>query len=741
MPARLDISGYTAALIGGLALLMFVVWCLSMTLLVERHNQQSTETLRENWQAQVDQMQQNQELWLLSRFHHLNAQIESPSQADQFQSVVGEFYRKNPEIWSVSLVEFDDSGKALSRALKPGCLQPQHTVREDYLGISSAKVDVCRLDDRVLLEVSGTVGSGKDMGILLISMDYFSFLADKSRLSYRNLQRSSAANGIQFEEFKPTGGEFERQEISLRKDSQEYGQLYLYARQYSFWDLFGLQMLLVLTVLMTASLVVYLLIQYRLLTPLQSLSDQMRETARIDQAEDEAPVEAVKPGLKIMHHYLDVLRKLARRDPVTGLNSRVIFEDRLSQAIRESKRSARKYALVLVDIHGLEEIAQLRGQFTVDALLKRVADNMREGLRETDNIARYERNLFALLLGTTDRGQLNALIEKIYLSVTRRYQVHAREFNLSAGMGVALYPDHSIDPDGLYQKASEALVQSEQSEWPIVYSLDEDENTDTTGFSLIQSLRRAIDQHQLKLVYQPVVDLHNHETVYLEALLRWKDPQQHEVSIERTIQLAEQNQLIKPLTNWIFESACRFIRECGVYNISIGINLSMIDLHDRQLPDRIESCLLRYGVRPSQIVIEITEGQIMQDPAEVIEVLAHLGVMGLSLSIDDFGTGQASLTYLKELPVEKLKIDQSFVSDIASSEDDRLIVKATIELAHTLDLKVVAEGVETLQAYELLQDMNCDYVQGYYISHPLESDQVSRWIERLVKPTLVRKGR
>jgi EAL domain-containing protein (putative c-di-GMP-specific phosphodiesterase class I) len=253
---------------------------------------------------------------------------------------------------------------------------------------------------------------------------------------------------------------------------------------------------------------------------------------------------------------------------------------------------------------------------------------------------------------------------------------------------------------------------------------------------MIQALRRAIDNDELKLVYQPVVDLKSYETVYLEALLRWKDPDKHDVSIDQTIRLAEQNQLIKPLTNWIIDSACRFISEAGTSDMVVGINLSMIDLHDRRLPERIEGYLQQYQVRPAQIVVEITEGQIMQDPEEVVQVLAHLGVMGLSLSIDDFGTGQASLTYLKELPVEKLKIDQSFVRDIASNPDDQLIVKATIELAHTLDLKVVAEGVETLAVCELLTEMNCDHVQGYYISHPLEAEQVTNWFETSTKPEI-----
>lgn len=411
------------------------------------------------------------------------------------------------------------------------------------------------------------------------------------------------------------------------------------------------------------------------------------------------------------------------------------------QAIREGKRSGRRFALVMIDFRGLDDFALQRGQYIVDGLLRQVADGLRESLRESDHVARFERNLFALLLEVQQRDQLNTLVEKIYLSVARPYQVYGRELELSAYFGVAVYPEHAAVADDLYQHASNALVRAEHSDWPIQFFRGSDDVTDTSGFTMIQLLRRAIERDELKLVFQPVVDLESYATVYLEALLRWKDPDKHDLPIENTIRLAEQNHLIKPLTNWIIEAACRFVSEADTRNISVGINLSMIDLHDRHLPERIETHLQRYQVKPSQILIEITEGQIMQDPDEVIEVLAHLGVMGLSLSIDDFGTGQASLTYLKELPVEKLKIDQSFVRDMVSNPDDQLIVKATIELAHTLDLKVVAEGVETLAACDLLAEMNCDHVQGYYISHPLEADQVAAWFETSVKPGLFQKGK
>jgi diguanylate cyclase (GGDEF)-like protein len=439
--------------------------------------------------------------------------------------------------------------------------------------------------------------------------------------------------------------------------------------------------------------------------------------------------------------YFNQMQKTARLDPVTGLNNRIIFEDRLVQAIREGKRSGRKYALVMIDIQGLDELVQERGQYIVDALLRQIAEGLRESLRESDHVSRFERNLFALLLEVQQIEQLNNLVEKIYLSLIRRYRVYGRQVELNAFIGIAIYPDHAVDADGLYHNASTALVEAEHNEWPIQFFQDAEDDTDTTGFTMIQSLRRAIDRDELKLVYQPVVDLQSYQTQYLEALLRWKDPDMHDVSIEQTIRLAEQNHLIKSLTNWIIDSACRFLSQPEMHDVAVGINLSMIDLHDRRLPERIETFINHYQVRPAQIVIEITEGQIMQDPEEVIDVLARLGIMGLSLSIDDFGTGQASLTYLKELPVEKLKIDQSFVQDIVTNPDDQLIVRATIELAHTLDLKVVAEGVETLAVCEMLREMSCDHVQGYYISRPLEAEQVSRWLDTSVKPDLLRKGR
>jgi len=738
---KLSLSSFAALLVGCLTLLMFGLWVGSLMVLAERHSQQADSALQQNLQAQIQQLQQNQQLWLQSQYYLLNTLAKSPYDSQNFQTFLWGYYQRNPSIWAVNLVQFNDRGLPQSKTTKPGCLQPDQLLRFKFDNFLVPRISSCRIDDKGLLEIAGPVVTEGDPAVLLVSMDYFDFLNEFTSLTGRKLQRAGdSAQGFQFFEFGPGENTGERIRVDMVEAGEVFGEIYLDVNPPAFWTLFDRQAPIVLAVLLLGALLVLTLLQRFVFRPLQLLARDMRGAVHGRQQDDKVAVAELQPGLRKLTEYFELMQKTARLDPVTGLNNRVIFEDRLAQAIREGKRSGRKYALVLIDLQGLDDFLQQRGHYIVDALLRQVAEGLRESLRESDNLARFERNLFALLLEVQQREQLHNLVEKLYLSLIRRYRVYEREFELNAFIGVAIYPDHAVDADGLYAKASTALVAAEHSDWPIEYYHENEDETDTSGFTIIQSLRRAIERDELKLVYQPVVDLRSYQAVYFEALLRWKDPERHDVSIEKTIRLAEQNHLIKSLTNWIIESACRFISEQDLGDVAVGINLSMIDLHDRRLPERIETYLQQYRVRPAQIVIEITEGQIMQEPDKVIDVLSHLGVMGLSLSIDDFGTGQASLTYLKEMPVEKLKIDQSFVRDLASNPDDQLIVRATIELAHTLDLKVVAEGVETLAVYELLTEMNCDHAQGYYISRPLEPEQVAGWLATSVKPELLRKG-
>lgn len=490
------------------------------------------------------------------------------------------------------------------------------------------------------------------------------------------------------------------------------------------------QLLPVLLSVLTALLAVYFLLYRWLLKPLQRLANKI---ARLSRSRYEAPGLTSAPvmiGLEALHRETDCIDQMIKEGSLTGLNNRDIFEDRLEQAVIEGKRSGRKYALVLIQLEDLEGICQRYDQAMVDAILKNMAQRLSDGLRGSDNVSHFNKGLFALLLEIQDQDQLVGLVEKIYLKLAKRYSVLGHHENVSIMLGVAQYPQQAVTAKQLSQYADSALSQARSKARskarPIVFYEDENK-TDLSGFTLIQSLRKALDNEDFKLVFQPVIEVQGNRTVYLEALLRWKDPIMHDVSIERTIHLAEKNQLIQPLTNWIVLTVCRLLNQLKMDDLVIGINLSMIDLHDQYLPRRIGKAMKKYNIKPGKIVIEITEGQIMQEPDEVVEILSNLGVMGLSLSIDDFGTGQASLTYLKKLPVEKLKIDQSFIRDMAINADDRLIVKATIELAHTLDLKVIAEGVETAEINDMLDEMNCDYVQGYYISRPLEAEQIPHW--------------
>ena len=736
-----NLTSFVILLVGGLVLLMFGAWVVSALVLAERQGARDDNRLQQNLQAQVIQLRQNQQLWLQSQYYLLNNLAGSPQGNDNFQSFLWGYYQRNPSVWAVNLVQFDDRGQPLSKSSKPGCLQPDQLLRFKFDNFLVPRILSCRIDDKALLEIAGPVVTDGEPVMLLVSMDYFAFLDEFSDLTGRRLQRAADSEQVfQFHEFGSDADGAAQVRVELVESGDVFGELYFDVRPPSLWAVFDRQAAAVLGVMLLGALLALALLYWFLLRPLQALSHEMRIAVHGRQPEGQAVVPPLRPGLGKLHEYFSLMQKTARLDPVTGLNNRVIFEDRLAQAIREGKRSGRQYALVLIDIQGLDEFAHQRGQYLVDALLRQVAESMRERLRESDHLSRFERNLFALLLEFQQRDQLHGLVEKLYLSLIRRYRVYDREFDLDAYIGAAVYPDHAITASQLYEKASEALLAAEHSEWPIEYYHEENDESDTSGFTIIQSLRRAIERDELKLVFQPVVDMESYRTVYLEALLRWKDPERHDISIEDTIRLAEQNQLIKSLSNWIFENACRFLDEQAPPNTAVGINLSMIDLHDRRLPERLQGYIDQYHVRPQQIVIEITEGQIMQEPEKVIDVLAHLGVMGLSLSIDDFGTGQASLTYLKEMPVEKLKIDQSFVREMVSNPDDQLIVRATIELAHTLDIKVVAEGVESLAIYELLTGMGCDHAQGYYISRPLEADQVGDWYQTSVKPDILRKG-
>ena len=713
-----------------LALVSMLIWSWSLQLIVDDGNQAlmlQTKQLRE---SQIGYLQQKQMLWLQSQYSLISTILKTESvgiesQSEHLQSFVWDYYQRNPNIWSVALLEPSLLEELSLKAFKPGCLSTDKVslkaMSDSFVPLTSS----CLVGGKALLEMAGPV-AGSD-AVLIVSTDYFSFMTELVGLTQDKISLNTTTdNQLEFTELANGVASENAFTITIANQNKTLGLVHLSWQPIDYFELWLQQFLPVLILLLLVAGLVYALIHRELIRPVLDLAERMYRVSA-SQYDGDLKQSAVKPGLLVLYRYFSALQNMAKHDALTGLNNRIIFEDRLTQALTESKRSGRKYALILMNITNLDDISDRLGQYISDELIKQFGLRLLSALRETDNVSRFDKNIFAAFIEVNDNDKFSGLVEKLYLSLVRQFSLYGRELDITLNIGVAIYPEHGSDSIELYRNASLSLMEAGDNEWPIAFYKDDDDKSEFTSLTMIQSLRKAIDNEEFKLVFQPVVDLSDHKTVYLEALLRWKDNTDHETSIETTIQLAEKNNLIKPLTNWIFVAVCQYLQTLSVDNLVIGINLSMIDLHDKKLPKRIEGYLEHYQIKPSQIVIEITEGQIMQKPDDVIEILSKLALMGLSLSIDDFGTGQASLTYLKKLPVDKLKIDQSFVRDIEIDPDDQLIVKATIDLAHTLGMTVTAEGVETAKCYELLRKMKCDYVQGYYISRPIEANQIPGW--------------
>lgn len=697
-----------------------------MLQIVDNGNQALMQQTKQLRQSQIDHLQQKQQLWLQSQYSLLSTLVKAENEHKYSQSLVQEYYQQNPNIRSVALLESGFLTELTSDSFKPGCLVPTK-VDLDAITVSFLpSISTCYVDGKVLLEMAGPV-TGRD-AVMIVNMDYFSFVTELSALTQNKISLNSANdNWPEYNELTQGIKSKNVFKVTIVDQNQTLGEIRWSWQPVKYFDLWLEQFMPVLILLLLVAGSVYILISRALIIPVLDLARRMHQVSTSQYASVSQKPPVVKPRLVALYDSLNALQHMAIHDALTGLNNRIMFEGRLAQALSDSKRSGRKYALILMDITNFDDIAHRQGQHIADELIKQFGVRLLSALRESDNVSRFDKNIFAALLEVNDKDKFSGLVEKLYLSLVMQFTVHDQNFDITLNTGVAIYPQHGTDSNELYQNASLALMEASDSEWPIAFYTENDKQGEFKYLTMVQSLRQAIDNEEFKLVFQPVVGLSDHKTVYLEALLRWKEDASHETSIAKTIQLIEKNNLIKPLTNWIFVAVCQQLQKLNMDGVVIGVNLSMIDLHDKKLPKRIEGYLKQYQIKPSQIVIEITEGQLMQKPDDVIEILSSLGLMGLSLSIDDFGTGQASLTYLKKLPVEKLKIDQSFVRDIETDSDDRLIVKATIELAHRLGLKVIAEGVETVGSYELLREMQCDYVQGYYISRPIEADQIAGW--------------
>lgn len=431
----------------------------------------------------------------------------------------------------------------------------------------------------------------------------------------------------------------------------------------------------------------------------------------------------------IYNHHLQDLEFISLHDHLTKMPNRELLLERLTTALDKARTEKKQISLVMLNLHRLKEINDTLGYDYGDRVIQHVAERLHNAFHEKHTMAKISGKEFALLLLDADAGQADKTAQSIQTLLEDTFQFDNISIDIDVSIGIALYPDHADDAKQLMQRADIAMHHALRTKHrTAIYDPGKDP-FDVRHLSLLGELREAIKDNALTLHYQPKMDLHSGEVIEVEALVRWNHPQQGMIPPGDFIPIAEQTSLIHPLTYWVFNEALRQCREwmkVGI-NIRMAVNLSAHSLLDRGLLEEVEKLLKKWDIAPSHLLIEITESTLMADPEHSIELMNELQHMGISLSIDDFGTGYSSLSYLSKLPVEELKIDRSIVQGIIHNERDAAIVYSTIELAHHLGLKVVAEGIESEDVLNKLREHNCDMAQGYFICPPQPPEELKQW--------------
>ena len=427
------------------------------------------------------------------------------------------------------------------------------------------------------------------------------------------------------------------------------------------------------------------------------------------------------------------LKYLALHDPLTELPNRALIQDRLEQSVREAKRNKNSFAVFMIDLDRFKEVNDTLGHDAGDQLLLQVSQRLVNALRDIDTVGRLGGDEFAILVDDVNIDSSIIVVNKIRQVFEEHFALEQMSLSTSASIGVAIYPDHGDSPQALLKCADVAMyVAKQQKEEFCIYHPSKDFHSEQR-LSLVGELREAITGNQLRLFYQPKIDLQRQRVVGVEALVRWQHPDKGMINPDDFIPLAEQTGLIKSLTQWVLEKALSDLQKWSVkgIDISIAVNLSAQNLQDSQLINNLRDLLKKYKTLPGNLVLEVTETALMHNTEAAIETLDKLKELGVFLSIDDFGVGYSSFSYLKRLPVDDIKIDKSFIMDMDHDADDAVIVESIISLAHHLGLQVVAEGVENIAVMKQLLQWGCDMAQGYYISRPIPENELMRFLDKL----------
>jgi diguanylate cyclase (GGDEF)-like protein/PAS domain S-box-containing protein len=428
--------------------------------------------------------------------------------------------------------------------------------------------------------------------------------------------------------------------------------------------------------------------------------------------------------------YTRELEHQALHDGLTGLPNRTLFGEHVVRALAAARRADQSWAVLMMDLNGFKGVNDALGHDHGDLLLQQVATRLVAALREGDTVARLGGDEFAILPGeSTDLAAAAEIAWKVQQTCAPGFLLGGEMTTLSASVGIAMFPEHGTTTDELLRRADVAMYIAKRSGsgYAVVDALQEEETAQE--LELLNDLRLCVSRDELLLHYQPKIDLATQEVSGVEALVRWRHPVRGLLMPGSFMPQVESTEMIAPVTRWVLNEALRqqrAWREQGI-DITMAVNISARSLGLRStLPDTVEELTGTWKTPPARLILELTEGALIE--ASAPEILGRLHTMGEILSIDDFGTGYSSLAYLQRLPVDELKIDRSFVTGLSVANDDAVIVRSTIDLAHSLGLSVVAEGVEDEAAMEILVGYGCDRVQGYLFTPPCPAEEFTAWL-------------
>ena len=431
-------------------------------------------------------------------------------------------------------------------------------------------------------------------------------------------------------------------------------------------------------------------------------------------------------------HADDAVNRLSHTDQLTGIPNRVLFYDRLQHGIDIAQRQHHNLALLVMDLDRFKDVNDTIGHYYGDELLQQVAARLQDTLGdEVQGLARMGGDEFAFLVSPCDVACATELARKALSVFAQSFQLNDHRVKMGASLGIAIYPQHGVYADTILQHADVAMYRAKyaNSEYA-VYDVQHDPHT-SDRLSLVNELEQAIADQQLLLHYQPIVEIQSRQVVGVEALVRWRHPKFGTLAPIEFIPTAEQTSVIQSLSHWVLDSSLDQLAKWHRAGLPLvlSVNLPMRSLHDLQLHDEIAKMLGNYGVTAEHLVLEITERTMMVDWLDASQMLKRMSSLGIRFTLDDFGTGHFSLGHLKKLPIDTLKIDQSFVAGMTESKESESIIRAAVGLGHCLDLTVLAEGVENRDTWDLLVVHGCDKVQGNFICEPMPSEDLTYWIK------------